>query len=106
MHGYHRDTAEILKLNFSVASIGSYAQDQGPRGKVLDWRIPIEIDGVRIAPGDIIFGDRDGVLVVPTNAAEEAFTRAFEKVRSENQVLLAIQTGMTTVEAFNKFGVM
>jgi regulator of RNase E activity RraA len=106
VHGYHRDTAEILKLNFPVASIGSYAQDQGPRGKVLDWRIPIEIEGVRISPGDIIFGDRDGVLVVPANAAEEAFARAFEKVRSENQVLLAIQAGMTTVEAFNNFGVM
>ena len=106
MHGYHRDTNEILKLNFPVASMGAYAQDQGPRGKVLDWRIPIEIEGVRIAPGDIIFGDRDGVLVVPTNAAEEAFIRALEKVRSENQVLQAIQAGMTSAEAFRKFGVM
>ena len=97
MHGYHRDTGEILRLNFPVASIGAYAQDQGPRGKVVDWRVPIEMEGVRIAPGDIIYGDRDGVLVVPAEAAGEAFRRAFEKVRDENQVLQAIRDGMSTV---------
>jgi 4-hydroxy-4-methyl-2-oxoglutarate aldolase len=69
LHGYHRDTNEILRLNFPIASFGSYAQDQGVRGKVIDWRVPIEMDGVRIMPGDIVFGDRDGVLIVPKDAA-------------------------------------
>jgi 4-hydroxy-4-methyl-2-oxoglutarate aldolase len=106
MHGYHRDTAEILRLGFPIASYGSYAQDQGPRGKVIDWRVPIEMEGVRIAPGDVIYGDRDGVLVVPKAAAEEAFAGALEKVRAENRVLLALQNGMSTAEAFATFGVM
>ncbi len=106
MHGYHRDTSEILRLNFPVASIGAYAQDQGPRGKVVDWRVPIEMEGVRIEPGDLIFGDRDGVLVVPAGAVQESFARAFEKVRGENQVLAAIQGGMSAAAAFRKFGVM
>ncbi|WP_243466171.1 hypothetical protein [Sodalis glossinidius] len=39
VHGFHRDRNEILKLGFPVASFGSYAQDQGPRGKVVDWRV-------------------------------------------------------------------
>ena len=106
LHGYHRDTNEILRLNFPIASFGSYAQDQGVRGKVIDWRVPIEMDGVRIMPGDIVFGDRDGVLIVPKDAAAEAFAGAFEKVRAENSVLEALQGGMSTVEAFKKFGVM
>src|SRR5438874_2614087 len=66
--GYSRDARGILALNFPVFSHGRYAQDQGPRGKVIDFRVPIEINSVRIEPGDIIFGDIDGVCVVPLAA--------------------------------------
>jgi len=106
VHGFHRDTNEILRLQFPVASFGSYAQDQGPRGKVVDWRVPIEMDGVRVRPGDVIYGDRDGVLIVPADAVGEAFARAFEKARGENAVLKALEEGMTTMEAFATFGIM
>ena len=106
VHGFHRDSNEIERLGFPVASFGSYAQDQGPRGKVVDWRVPIEVDGVRVNNGDIIFADRDGVLVIPADLAEEAFIGAFEKAKGENKVLKALQKGMSTVEAFKKFGIM
>lgn len=106
VHGFHRDTREILRLDFPVASFGSYAQDQGPRGKVVDWRVPIEVDGVRIRPGDVIYGDRDGILVVPIEAIDEAFSKAFEKARGEKTVLKALEQGMSTVEAFATFGIM
>lgn len=106
VHGFHRDSNEIERLGFPVASFGSYAQDQGPRGEVLDWRVPIDFDGVRINSGDIIFGDRDGVLVIPADQADEAFSGAFEKARDENLVLQALKNGMTTVDAFKQFGVM
>jgi len=106
VHGYHRATNEILRLNYPVASFGSYAQDQGPRGKVVDWRVPIELDGIRVTPGDVIYGDRDGILVIPAHAVDDAFHGAFEKAKGENAVLTALQQGMTTVEAFDKFGIM
>lgn len=106
LDGYCRDTNEILDLNFPTFCMGSFAQDQGPRGKVVDYRVPIEIEGVMIRPGDIVYGDRDGVLVIPAEAAEEAITKAFEKASTENKVRLAIQNGMSTVEAFERFGVM
>lgn len=104
--GYSRDTFGILRLNFPTFSSGRYAQDQGPRGKVIDFRIPIEIEGVRIRPGDIVFGDVDGVLVIPREAEEEAFTRALEKARGEKLVQQAIENGMSTCEAFATFGIM
>jgi regulator of RNase E activity RraA len=106
VHGFHRDTTEILRLQFPVASFGSYAQDQGSRGKVIDWRVPIELDGVAVRPGDIIYGDLDGVLVVPAEAAEQAFAAAIEKARGEQKVLAALQNRMTAAEAFRKFGIM
>ncbi len=106
LDGYVRDSAGILALNFPTFSMGTYAQDQGPRGKVVDYGLPIELGGVRIRPGYILFGDRDGVLVIPQEAEAEAVAKAFEKATTENKVRLAIQNGMSTVEAFAKFGVM
>jgi 4-hydroxy-4-methyl-2-oxoglutarate aldolase len=106
LDGYVRDSNEIEALGFAVFSRGTYAQDQGPRGKVIDWRCPIEIDGIRIAPGDLLFGDREGVLVIPRAVEQQAIELALEKVRTENQVAVAIRGGMSTVEAFATFGVM
>lgn len=106
VNGYSRDTNEILKLNFPAFSMGSYAQDQGPRGKVIDYNTPIEFDGVRVCPGDVVYGDLDGVLVVPKEAVNDAFTGAIEKARGEKKVKEALLQGMTTVEAFAKYGIM
>jgi regulator of RNase E activity RraA len=106
VHGWSRDTNEILKLNFPTFSYGGFAQDQGPRGKVIAYRIPIEIEGVRINPGDIIYGDRDGVIVVPHNVVEEVFKGAIEKARGEQLVKKALEGGMSAVETFEKYGIM
>jgi len=104
--GYHRDTSGILRLGFPTFSYGGYAQDQAPRGKVTDFRVPLEVGGVKVTPGDIVFGDLDGVCVIPRAAEEEVFRRALEKVQNENLVGQAIEEGMSAQEAFEKFGVM
>jgi len=106
VNGYHRDTNEILRLEFPSFSLGSYAQDQGPRGKVIDYRITIEWDGIRISPGDIVFGDRDGVIIIPKEIEKEAFAKAIEKARTEKLVLKALQDGLSASDAFDKFGIM
>ena len=106
LDGYTRDTNEIFKLNFPVFTYERYGQDQGARGKLVDFRIPIEIEGIRIEAGDILFGDIDGVLVVPQRVEKEAISRALEKVRKESSVKKALEEGMSTVKAFRIYGVM
>ncbi|PWD98307.1 RraA family protein [Marinilabilia rubra] len=106
VNGYSRDTEGIYDVALPVFSYGPYAQDQAPRGKVIDYRVPIEMNGVRIKSGDIILGDIDGVCVVPQEAEEEVFMKALEKARGEKTVLKAIQDGMSAVDAWNKFGIM
>lgn len=106
LDGYVRDSNEIEALGFTVFSRGTYAQDQGPRGKVIDWRCPIEIEGIPILPGDLLFGDREGVVVIPRAVEQQAIDLALEKVRTENEVAVAIRGGMSTKEAFETFGVM
>jgi regulator of RNase E activity RraA len=104
--GYSRDTRAVMALGIPTFSHGSYAQDQGPRGEVIDFRIPIEIGQARVVPGDIIFGDLDGVCVVPKAAEQEVFARAFEKARKEKTVRKALEEGMPSKAAFEKYGIL
>ncbi len=104
--GYSRDTNGIIELGFPVFSCGRYAQDQAPRGKVIDYRVSIEIKGVRIHPGNIIFGDLEGVVVIPRAYEEEIIERAVIKATGEKTVGKAIQSGMSATEAFEKYGIM
>lgn len=103
--GFVRDTEGIRRLGFAVFARGCYAQDQRGRGMVLDYRVPVEIGTIRIAPGDILVGDIDGVLVVPQAAEQEIFGRALEKARAESQVRAAILRGMRATDAWEKYGV-
>jgi len=106
LNGYVRDTKAVLQMNFPTFGFGSYGQDSAPRYKVVDFRVPVEIGGVRVRPGDILFGDIDGVLVVPREAEEDVFVRALEKARGEKLVRKAIEEGSSAVEAFEKYGIM
>ena len=102
-----RDTREILALDFPTFSLGRYGQDQRIRGRVVDFRCPVSFaNGVRVRPGDLIFGDMDGVLVVPSEAVEEIVSAALEKVRGESQVRTAIENGMSAQEAYDTYGIL
>jgi regulator of RNase E activity RraA len=106
LNGYVRDTKAILSMGFPTFCFGSYGQDSAPRHKIVDFRIPVEIGSVRIRPGDILFGDIDGVLLVPAESETEVFTLALEKARGEKLVRKAIEDGSSAVDAFKKYGIM
>ena len=106
VNGYSRDTNGILELDFPTFSYGGYAQDQGPRGKVVDFRIPIEMNGAWIESGDIIFGDLDGVCIIPKQIETDIIHAALEKAKGEKIVQKAIEDGMSACDAFEKYGIM
>jgi len=106
LDGFVRDSQEILELGFPIACQGCYAQDQGPRGKVLDYNVPVKIGEAQILPGDIIYGDRDGVLCVPRAHERKVIDAALVKVSGESQVREALNNGMSVVEAFDTFQIM
>jgi regulator of RNase E activity RraA len=106
VNGYSRDTSGILSLGIPVFSYGCYAQDQAPRGKVVDFRIPMKVGAVGISPGDMIVGDTDGVCIVPRSIEEEVFSMALEKAHGERKVLQKIKEGMSAKEAFDRYGIL
>jgi len=106
LNGYTRDARGICALKFPTFCWGTYAQDQAPRGRVIDFRVSLKIGAVSVRPGDILFGDMDGVCVVPRTVEEEVFAQALEKARGEKLVRKALLGGMSATRAFEKYGIL
>ena len=106
VNGYHRDTPRVLEQDFPVFSRGCYAQDSAPRMRVVDYRCRIEIEGVFVDPGDLVFGDRDGVVIIPANLVPSVVTEALEKARAEKTVRRDIEAGLSASQAFEKYGIL
>lgn len=106
LDGYTRDTPQVLAQNFPVFARGRWAQDSSIRTYVFDFRCPIEIGQVVIHDQDIVFGDMDGVLIIPQEVADEVINQALEKAKGEKLVRKAIEGGMSATKAFEKFGIL
>ncbi|MEN9359134.1 MAG: hypothetical protein RL095_669 [Verrucomicrobiota bacterium] len=106
INGFHRDTPKVLEQNWPVFSRGRFAQDSSVRTKVEAYRCPIEIGGVWIQPGDLIFADLDGVVVIPRKHEQQVLELALEKARTENVVRKAVEAGMSSTAALAKYKVL
>jgi regulator of RNase E activity RraA len=103
--GLIRDTNGILAMNFPVFCHGRYAQDTRVRGKIIAHHVPLEIGGVRVQPGDIVFGDIDGVLVVPREIEADVIGEALERSRRERKAKDELAKGRLATEVFREFGI-
>ncbi len=102
--GAARDAAAIARRRFPTFVRFRSPQDSVPRWRVSDWGQPITIGGVRIALGDVVVADLDGVVVVPRRAAHEVLVRCERLVVTENKVRSAVRRGLTPLAAYEKFG--
>jgi regulator of RNase E activity RraA len=107
MDGFHRDTREIMDLAFPLFSCGAYAQDQKRRGRVTAFGEAITFrNGATVASGDVLFGDIDGVVVIPKAAADQVVRLAVERVEGESTVRRMIEAGSSAEDAFRATGIM
>ncbi len=104
--GAVRDVTKIREMAFPVFARGTSPYDSQNRQRVVEFGIPVEIAGVRFSPGDLVFADLDGIVVVPREVEAEAIGRAWDKVHQENQVRDAIRAGMRATAAYEQFGIL
>jgi regulator of RNase E activity RraA len=104
--GAVRDIEKMTQMGFPVFARGTCVYDSRDRNRVIDIDVPVEIDGVRFSPGDLIIADADGIVVVPHVVETDVVRAAWEKVHAESEVRAAIAGGMTATEAFRKYGVL
>ena len=104
--GAIRDVTKIRSLKFPVFARSTCVYDSLNRQRVVDIDVPVELDGVHFHPGDLVFADEDGIVVVPQIVEQEAIRRAWDKVHAENVVRDSIRNGLKAAEAFAKYGVL
>ena len=104
--GAVRDVRRMREMGFAVFARGTCIYDSKDRQRVVDIDVPVEIGGVIFTPGDLVFADEDGVVVVPRRAEDAVIRRAWAKVQAENEVRDAIKAGMKATEAFDRYGVL
>lgn len=106
INGFHRDTPKVLEQNWPVFSRGRFAQDSAVRTQVVNFRCQIEVGQVTVHPGDLVFGDLDGVVIVPKAVEAEVIERALVKARGEKLVRKEIEAGLSSTAAFKKYGIL
>jgi regulator of RNase E activity RraA len=104
--GAVRDVAKMRAMSFPVFAYGTSIYDSLHRQRVVDLDVPVEIDGVAFRPGDLVFADVDGIVVVPQAVEADVIRRAWQKVHDENTTRDAIRAGMKATAAYEKFGVL
>ncbi|MFV0338363.1 MAG: RraA family protein [Chthoniobacterales bacterium] len=99
-----RDTDRVLTQSFPV--FVKYRSSNGMLGRfrISGWQLPIQIGEVSIFPGDIVFGDIDGVIVVPRDIAYDVLLRAEEIANGEGQLKQWVQEGLPTTEIVKRGG--
>lgn len=105
--GLSRDSRKIMEMKFPLFSRGLRPTDSLGRNEVMEYDVAIDCGGVTVEPGDFVFGDIDGIVVIPAKIAREVIDRALLKANAENLVRDAIKNaGMKVAEAYARFGVL
>jgi 4-hydroxy-4-methyl-2-oxoglutarate aldolase len=104
--GLVRDVRAIRTLGFPVFHGGIGPLDSKGRGKVMAIDVPIACGGVRVAPGDLMFGDADGVICVPQEIEEKAIAAALQKVEGEDLTREALARGEKLAQVFARYGIL
>lgn len=104
--GAVRDVEAMTAMSFPVFARGVCPYDSKDRQSVVDMDIPVKIGGLVLRPGDLVFADQDGIVVIPAEIEKEAVQRAWAKVHAENVTRQAIRDGMKIVDAYAKYGVL
>jgi regulator of RNase E activity RraA len=104
--GLVRDVRHIRNVRFPVFHGGIGPLDSKGRGKMMSMDVPVTCGGARIEPGDLIFGDVDGVIAIPLAVAEKAIDTALDKVESENRTREELLQGSLLGDVYKKYGVL
>ena len=101
-----RDIPRLLEIDFPVWARGSIPTDSVGRAQLSGVNLPITCGGVKVNPGDIIFADRDGVVVIPISEVDlrQVLKLSEERVHDERRSRQELREGRSLKEVYEKYG--
>lgn len=106
MDGYVRDARQIMAMNFPIFSTGIHPANSKGRAIVSAYDVPIRCGGVLVHPGDIVFAEMDGVVVIPERVAAQVIPQAIDLASRENRVRSDLLGGSSLRAAWETHRVM
>lgn len=104
LDGFARDIKQLKKMNFPLFYKGRDPRTSKGRCEINECQIPVLFDGVGINPGDYIFGDIDGVVIIPKDIVEEVLDQALATVKKEDEVRAGLQAGESLAQVYAAVG--
>ena len=104
--GLIRDCKKIMELGFPVFHAGIRPVDSKGRGRVMAYDVPVRCGEVLVHPGDLVFADFDGVVVVPRKVEAKVLRLAATKITKENATRRELLQGRTLRDVYNEYGVL
>jgi regulator of RNase E activity RraA len=101
-----RDCVRIIEMGFPIYYTGIRPLDSQGRARVMAYDVPIRCGEVRVHPGDLVFADFDGIVVIPQRVEEETLRQAYEKVNKESMTRRELLQGRSLREVYDKYGVL
>ncbi len=101
-----RDCLKIMKIGFPLFYMGIRPVDSLGRGRVMAYDVPVKCGEVLVNPGDLVFADFDGVVVVPQHVEDKALELAYEKVFKENKSRADLLNGDSLRTVYDRYGVL
>lgn len=104
LDAYARDIKQLKAMNFPLFYRGKNPKTSKGRCEINECQIPVTMDGVTINPGDYIFGDCDGVVIIPKDLIEEVLDRAFALIKDEDRVRDGLLSGDSLEKVYTEIG--
>jgi regulator of RNase E activity RraA len=101
-----RDCVRIIDMGFPVYCAGIRPLDSKGRGRVMAYDVPIRCGEVLVQPGELVFADYDGIVVIPKQVEKEALAIALEKAGKETLSRKMLQEGKSLREVYRTYGVL
>lgn len=104
LDGWARDIKALKEMEFPLFYRGNNPRTSKGRCEINECQIPVTMEGVMIHPGDIIFGDVDGIVIIPKDIAEDVLRESLETIEKENRVRGMLGSGISLQQAYSEVG--
>ena len=101
-----RDCVKIIEMGFAIYTRGIRPLDSQGRGRVIDYDVPIRCGDVLVNPGELVFADFDGIVVIPASLEQQVLEEAHERIGKESLSRDLLQKGELLRDVYNRFGVL